>query len=194
MDGQQFDDIVRGIAAAPRRTMLRGALGAGLAALAGIHRNADTRGKKRRKRKKKRCAADRQRCNGACVNLLTDPANCGGCGNTCAQNESCVQGDCVCQGANRLLCSGVCIDLATNANNCGACGFVCESGECVNGACTCAGGQSQCLSGCACADRIGGGKVCFKGGNDGTNCNSDSDCPFRSLCFSINKCSIPCVA
>lgn len=99
-----------------------------------------------------------------------------------------------CVGAARQVCGAACVDLATDSANCGACGFVCESGACVNGACTCDASPSQCLSGCACAARIGGGKVCFKGGNNGIDCDSDDDCPFRSLCFSINKCSVPCVA
>lgn len=97
-----------------------------------------------------------------------------------------------CRGGHKRTCGGKCVNLATDAANCGECGFVCESGECIHGACTCDAGQIDCLSGCACADRLGGGKVCFKGGNDGTTCDSDYDCPFRRLCFSINKCSIPC--
>lgn len=98
-----------------------------------------------------------------------------------------------CVGATKQVCGATCVDLATDSANCGECGFVCESGECVNGACTCDAGQFECLSGCACADRIGGGKVCFKGGNNGIDGDGDDDCPFRSLCFSINKCSVPCV-
>jgi hypothetical protein len=195
LDARCFDVLIRDLARhASRRSALAGLIGAGGAALAGTAGRGDALGKKRRKRKKNRCAGNQQRCDGSCKDLLTDEANCGACGNACAALESCVQGNCACVGANRQVCSGACVDLATDTNNCGACGFVCESGECVNGACTCNGGQGQCLSGCACADRLGGGKVCFKGGNDGTTCDSDGDCPFRSLCFSINKCSIPCVA
>jgi hypothetical protein len=154
LDARCFDVLIRDLARhASRRSALAGLIGAGVAALAGTAGRGDALGKKRRKRKKNRCAGNQQRCDGSCKDLLTDEANCGVCGNACAALESCVQGDCACNG-----------------------------------------GQGQCLSGCACADRLGGGKVCFKGGNDGTTCDSDSDCPFRSLCFSINKCSIPCVA
>ena len=36
-----------------------------------------------------------QSCNGACVNLQSDPANCGACGNACASGEACTDGDCL---------------------------------------------------------------------------------------------------
>ncbi len=34
------------------------------------------------------------RCNGSCVNLASDPANCGACGKSCGTGESCVLGAC----------------------------------------------------------------------------------------------------
>jgi hypothetical protein len=30
----------------------------------------------------------------ACVNFQTDPLNCGDCGNVCAVNQVCMNGDC----------------------------------------------------------------------------------------------------
>ena len=192
MDAAGFDWLTRALGGLPRRGMIRGTLGISLTVLANGG-DVNVLGKKRRKRKKP-CGGNRKRCNGSCVDIQTDEENCGECGVACQPLESCAQSACICVGTNRQVCSGVCVDLATDANNCGECGLVCESGECVNGACTCNGGQSQCLAGCACSNRIGSGKVCFKGGNNGIDCDSDGDCPFRSLCFSINKCSIPCVA
>ena len=192
MDANRFDAFVSAIAAPPRRGVLRGALGLGIAALLSGAGFAEPEAKKRRKKKKCR-GASKAKCGGRCIDVATDPANCGACGTNCGPGQ-CVNGTCVCQGVNITTCSGQCVNLATDANNCGECGLVCESGECVNGACTCNNSQSQCLTGCACANRLGGGKVCFKGGNNGIDCNSDSDCPFRSLCFSISKCSVPCVA
>src|SRR5512142_2850255 len=34
-------------------------------------------------------------CSGACVNTLSDHANCGGCGNACLDTQTCENGDCV---------------------------------------------------------------------------------------------------
>jgi hypothetical protein len=40
------------------------------------------------------CPANENLCAGACVNLATDPDNCGACGMTCATGESCVRAVC----------------------------------------------------------------------------------------------------
>jgi hypothetical protein len=40
------------------------------------------------------CGADTNECDGACVDVLTDAANCGGCGKACAMFEFCVNGGC----------------------------------------------------------------------------------------------------
>ena len=33
-------------------------------------------------------------CGGSCVDLQTDPLNCGGCGDTCKADQVCVDGNC----------------------------------------------------------------------------------------------------
>lgn len=40
------------------------------------------------------CAAGLVDCGGACVDVLTDAANCGACGNACAADETCFGGAC----------------------------------------------------------------------------------------------------
>lgn len=40
------------------------------------------------------CAPELSRCSGACVNLFTDAANCGGCGVACTTGQVCVSGAC----------------------------------------------------------------------------------------------------
>jgi hypothetical protein len=45
-------------------------------------------------------------CSGVCVQIKSDPKNCGGCGIGCAPNEDCVGGTCQCLLTN--LCNGTC--------------------------------------------------------------------------------------
>lgn len=76
---------------------------------------------------------------GRCVNLQTDPNNCGMCGRACAAGQSCVMGTCrvVCP-AGQTACGATMtyVDLNTDRNNCGMCGRVCAAGQnCVNGTC-----------------------------------------------------------
>lgn len=109
MATDRFDALSRAVAAAQsRRAALSRVVGVGLALAA--TGNADTAAakKKRRKKKKKKpgCAgAGQQLCNDVCVNLLTDPANCGACGTACIRNE-CIHGACGCQG--EIDCPAIC--------------------------------------------------------------------------------------
>ena len=43
------------------------------------------------------CPTGQTRCNGECVDLDTDPDNCGACGNACGAGEPCADGICHCQ-------------------------------------------------------------------------------------------------
>jgi len=63
------------------------------------------------------CGAGLTSCGIACVDLTTNPNNCGGCGN-------------VCSGVNMVIscCASKCVDNTTDPNNCGACGIVCDGG------------------------------------------------------------------
>jgi hypothetical protein len=88
-------------------------------------------------------------CSGACVDILFDENNCGGCGMVCAQGESCEQGVCVSGGCTndadcdngQACCAGTCADIASDPSNCGGCGTVCDDGDpnttdyCDNGTC-----------------------------------------------------------
>jgi hypothetical protein len=40
------------------------------------------------------CGAETNQCNNACVDVLTDPRNCGGCGKACMPGQSCQNGTC----------------------------------------------------------------------------------------------------
>jgi hypothetical protein len=85
------------------------------------------------------CAEGLSSCNGVCVDRLTDPANCGLCGNVCAAGEICFGGQCAREhrcDAGLTNCSDVCVDLLIDPANCGVCGHVCAAGEiCFGGQC-----------------------------------------------------------
>jgi hypothetical protein len=88
--------------------------------------------------------------NGACVDLLSDPANCGACGLACGPAVACQQGLClgsVCNAdrhgaycgttASQICCGAACADVSSDSENCGACGRACAAGT------TCTGGVCQ---------------------------------------------------
>ena len=101
-------------------------------------------------------------CGNACVNLTTDPKNCGACGNLCSvlgaakgQVGTCAYGYCVqecrqgwgdCNGDPSDGCE---VNLSSDQNNCGTCGNACDvlAGQpCVGGQCAvhpCSEGEEE---------------------------------------------------
>ena len=95
-------------------------------------------------------------CNGKLVNTMTDPRNCGSCGNDCGNDPLtfCYQGHCAshagcpqnipgfsCDPAHPEFgcyspCGSGCVDVFHDQGNCGGCGQTCGLGEvCCGGAC-----------------------------------------------------------
>ncbi len=83
------------------------------------------------------CPSGQSKCDGVCVNLLTDIDNCGQCGSVCS--EVCSNG--VCKGGSgtttdtgpscndfQIECSGLCVDPENDPQNCGGCGIDCGPG------------------------------------------------------------------
>ncbi len=86
-------------------------------------------------------------CNGRCVDLKSDPDNCGSCGRYCANTQYCrldektgITGCQWCEGTfdengnfrddvRIARCGNTCIDVTRDNNNCGYCGFKCKSDE-----------------------------------------------------------------
>jgi len=120
-----------------------------------------------------------------CADLDTDPANCGRCDAACDENESCVDGACVCAsagencngGPNGTCCPGVdhCVSIRTDAANCGACGNRCTPGEtCENNECIC-DRDPGCDSGTqVCCPGIGCTSVLTDEGNCGPTTSLDA--------------------
>ena len=124
------------------------------------------------------CAAGKQDCFGECVDLATDPANCGACKKACGTGELCSVGTCAlsCNGGT-TKCAGKCVDTRADEANCGGCGNACAPGAvCSQGACalTCEGSTTKCAGKCvdtatdpancgACGKECGDALVCSNG-------------------------------
>jgi Cys-rich repeat protein len=71
------------------------------------------------------CGSGRSCCGHSCIPTDNDPANCGGCGITCAAGSGSAAGSAAC-------CSATCTTL-DSLGDCGACGNVCGSGDSCDG-------------------------------------------------------------
>ncbi|HET7091824.1 MAG TPA: MXAN_6577-like cysteine-rich protein, partial [Thermomicrobiales bacterium] len=85
------------------------------------------------------CDPGLTRCASGCVNLGSDPANCGACGTVCGAGQVCFAG--LCANEHRCdpgltRCGDACVNLATDSANCGGCGATCAADEtCFGGIC-----------------------------------------------------------
>lgn len=82
---------------------------------------------------------DGDRATNGCEQRLNDDANCGACGQACANGTKCVLFDdawqCGCPAGLRAcpFFDGLrCLDVLSDPNNCGGCGVTCQSGESAN--------------------------------------------------------------
>ena len=83
------------------------------------------------------CDAGLTSCDGACVDVDSDPQNCGSCETACGIGEACEDGVCVgpeCD-AGLTECDGACVSLQFDEANCGSCGEDCGNGLCFFGQC-----------------------------------------------------------
>lgn len=77
------------------------------------------------------CTSEQTRCGDACVDLATDPENCGTCGRTCPSGD-CRNGTCTCDA--RALCPSGC-SCTSDAKGYAACSGNLTSTPCVDYAC-----------------------------------------------------------
>jgi hypothetical protein len=119
MDGTRFDALARTLAATgSRRNVVRAMIAAAAASLLGAAKteawrqaggpcNADGSCPLGQHCVVGVCECDSGLtiCNGRCVNLQTDPANCGACGQHCQPGAPCAGGECACDHA---LCGDNC--------------------------------------------------------------------------------------
>jgi stigma-specific protein Stig1 len=104
------------------------------------------------------CPKGETACNGACVSLLTDPANCGACGAKVGALQACVAGLAACA-PGVTSCGGTCVDLVRDPAHCGACDTACGAADlCATDAgvstctATCPGGTTACGGACVALD------------------------------------------
>jgi hypothetical protein len=140
---------------------------------------------------RKQCPEGQSRCGDACVNLQTDPGNCGACGRVCPAGQSCFGGQCsggcpdgqtVCPGSN------ACVNLLTDSHNCGACGNSCagKCGQVGPHQCICCSGK--------CTDIFFDPFNC---GACGNTCPSGQTCDYLDRCvdcLSVNPAPLRCNA
>jgi hypothetical protein len=144
------------------------------------------------------CPQNTQSCGGQCVNIKTDPANCGSCGKACSPGWSCAFGFCKLDcDAGATACNGKCVDTSSDMNNCGGCGNSCFDGgifidagdagggstQCLQGACTlvCSGGLKKCNGDCV--DTMSDTNNC---GQCGNACSGNQTC-VNGLCCATGQ-------
>lgn len=129
------------------------------------------------------CAAGRLDCGGTCVEVQSDPNNCGKCANACPANQVCSKGACGAGCAAGLTkCGAACVDITGSQANCGTCGNTCPADQsCWQSACICPTGQATCGANGACVDVLSSTTNC---GKCGTKCATGATC-------SMGACACP---
>jgi hypothetical protein len=120
-----------------------------------------------------------------CVDVTSDPNNCGGCGVACGAGAACQMGVCIAGcAAGQIQCGGACIDASADNQNCGACGNVCSMGfVCTAGVCQSPGPLFQ-FTGVANdiqMAQLSGWSQCFTGTYD------DSHTPVGQILMQCNQ-------
>jgi len=145
------------------------------------------------------CTTGLTSCGGTCVDLDTDDANCGSCGNACMAGMEC-NGAGACDEAceeGLTACDGSCVDTNTDGANCGSCGTACEDGMVCDGAGACGASCVEGLTACddSCVDLDTDDANCGSCGNacdDGMECDGAGTCATACLPGNV-RCETACI-
>jgi Stigma-specific protein, Stig1 len=127
-----------------------------------------------------------------CVNLSSDPNNCGQCGRVCPKGENCSNYTCSLCPSGQTDCGGVCVGTGSDQNNCGGCGIVCPPGTaCCGGFCVDISSDPNNCGGCGvtCSRGVNNnppaccGGMCTDTSSDPSNCGGcGKTCPSGVIC------------
>jgi hypothetical protein len=138
-------------------------------------------------------------CSGTCVDYLTDPNDCGGCGVQCntEEGQSCTAGSCtaVCP-TGQTPCGTQCVDLTSDPLNCGECGTICDANQvCEDSACQACESPNSTACANVCVDTTSDPLNCGACGVSCTSACTGSGTPFCSEgdcgCSQIEDLSTP---
>jgi Stigma-specific protein, Stig1 len=126
-------------------------------------------------------------CSGTCVDYLTDPNNCGGCGVQCAVGQLCDNGVCRSTCApGQTQCGTVCVDLTSDPLNCGACNHACGTNQiCTGSACVTCKSPTQTACDNQCVNIHTDPSNC---GACGVDCNALCPSTGQGACSQGNSC------
>jgi hypothetical protein len=118
-------------------------------------------------------------CGSNCLDVMNNPAHCGGCKTKCAKREACFSGVCGCR-QGFAKCGEACVNLDSDPSNCGACGVDCsEDSACSKGVCMkqgCPGSATTCKG-------KKGGEGCVDTASDPSHCGScEGECDTSEVC------------
>jgi hypothetical protein len=141
-------------------------------------------------------------CAGLCVDLSSDPENCGRCNVACGADRICRAGSCIFECPEGLRsCDGTCVNLSTDPLHCGGCDNVCPDRPnafpvCTEGECgiECEPGYMDCngipLDGCEPCD-VGYPEECNGRDDDMDGAiDEDFECPAEWIQHCTNACAV----
>ncbi len=141
------------------------------------------------------CEAGSACCGGdTCLDVSTDPHNCGKCDKKCNANQICESGECKdaeisCDTEEGMIaCWGECVQSYTDKDNCGECGHACDEGlVCAQGECTidCADDETVC--------KLEDKQYCAKLAEDPQNCGTCGHvCETSQVCVTGDEGTVEC--